>query len=103
MSNWYKQDEEGDAVACDLIELGDSYKDKDARVVASDYVGKIHISTVFLGIDHSFTEGTKPVLWETMIFGGEHDGYQERYTSVVEAMGGHARALQAVLESEKNI
>ena len=35
--------------------------------------GKVMVSTVFLRIDHSFGSGP-PLLFETMIFGGKHDG-----------------------------
>ena len=55
--------------------------EKDAnRRVASDQIGGILISTVFLGLDHSFSENGPPLLFETMIFGGhwEEEGYQER-------------------------
>ncbi len=62
------------------------------RRVDSTWLGKIHISTVFLGIDHSWDDGP-PVLWETMIFGGIHDGYQERYTSYRDARLGHEEAV----------
>ena len=37
-----------------------------------------------------------PLLFETMIFGGPHDGYQERYTFWDEAEAGHAKALGMV-------
>ena len=63
--------------------------------VASDYVGDVHISTVFLGIDHSFGSGP-PLLFETMIFGGDHDGYQERFRTWDEAAAGHKIALALV-------
>lgn len=38
------------------------------------------ISTVFLGIDHNYSNAGPPVLWETMIFGGPPalDQYQAR-------------------------
>ena len=57
--------------------------------------GDISISTVFLVIDHSFGGGP-PILFETMIFGGDHDGYQDRYATWEEAEEGHARALALV-------
>lgn len=38
------------------------------------------VSTIFLGLDHSFGDGP-PVLFETMVFGGAMDGYQDRYTT----------------------
>jgi predicted DNA-binding transcriptional regulator AlpA len=43
------------------------------RTVASDHVGDVHVSTVFLALDHNFGLEGPPVLWETMIFGGELD------------------------------
>lgn len=57
------------------------------------------VSTVFLGIDHAFGDGP-PVLWETMIFGGPHNDYQERYTSYEDALAGHERALKLAQELE---
>lgn len=59
----------------------------------------VDVSTVFLGLDHSFG-GSVPVLWETMIFGGEHDGYQDRYTSHDAAMIGHEKAKRIALGQE---
>jgi len=40
-------------------------------------VGEVRVSTVFLGLDHSFGEGP-PLLFETMVFGGVLDGEQDR-------------------------
>lgn len=64
------------------------------RVLDGDVVTeKILVSTVFLGLDHSFGDGP-PVLWETMVFNGEHDQDQWRYTSQEEAIAGHSHAVQ---------
>ena len=46
--------------------------EKAERHVANTQVNDIRVSTVFLGMDHSFGHGD-PLLFETMIFGGEHD------------------------------
>ena len=59
------------------------------------FMGRVFISTVFLGIDHSFTRIGPPVLWETMIFGGRLDEEQWRYTSEAEAIRGHRRVVLA--------
>lgn len=53
----------------------------------------ILVSTVFLALDHSFG-GDKPVLYETMIFGGEYDQHQRRYHTEEEARAGHMEALR---------
>lgn len=65
------------------------------RIVQQDTVGDVRVSTVFLGVDHNFGDGP-PLLWETMIFGGKHDEYQERYTTRAEALAGHRTALGLV-------
>lgn len=48
----------------------------------------LHISTVFLGLDHNFWGGGKPIVFETMIFGGQHLQYQTRYCEWDEAEEG---------------
>jgi hypothetical protein len=68
---------------------------KEDKTVGRDQFGDVSVSTVFLGMDHSFSGGT-PVLFETMIFGGEHDQYQERYCTWDEAEKGHQIACELV-------
>lgn len=65
------------------------------RKVRQDEIDGVIISTVFLGLDHSFG-GELPLLFETMIFGGEHDGYQTRASSWDEAVGQHLEAKKLV-------
>lgn len=48
------------------------------RTVGDTTVGASRISTVFLGIDHNYSGNGRPVLWETLVFGGELDQHQER-------------------------
>jgi hypothetical protein len=63
------------------------------RIVAQDKDERggvdVLVSTVFLGLDHNFGASGPPVLWETMILGGPHDGYQRRYASRAAALEGH--------------
>lgn len=54
----------------------------------------IRISTVFLGVDHNWFDRSDPLLFESMIFGGPHDGDQWRYASWDEAEAGHAEMLE---------
>lgn len=49
----------------------------------------IHISTIFLGLDHSFSKDNKPILWETMVFSNKTDIDMERYSSHDAAIAGH--------------
>lgn len=62
------------------------------RVGHTEFEGG-RVSTVFLGLDHSFGVGEGPILFETMIFGGPHSDYQERYETWDEAVAGHKRAV----------
>lgn len=67
------------------------------KQVAEDFVGDYHISTVFLAINHTWGGKGPPILWETMIFGGEYkngEEYQERYSSHADALEGHGRAIR---------
>jgi len=68
----------------------------DYRRVAQASIGEMLVSTVWLGLDHGW--GQRPLYFETMIFGGKHDGWQARYSTRAEAEAGHA-ALIARLEA----
>ncbi len=70
-------------------------KESGAFRVAEDDLGEVKVSTVFLGLNHGLIDRT-PILWETMIFGGEHDGWLERYATKAEAIVGHEQALALV-------
>lgn len=89
----------------DVIEWGLWFEDVSKRVVQQTAVGRILISTVFLGLDHRFggRPGDLPILFETMVFGiPVLDDYQERCCSWDEALEQHrfAGALVAgVLKS----
>jgi hypothetical protein len=72
----------------------------DRRIVGRDKKDDVEVSTVFLGIDHSFGLGGPPILWETMVFGGDHDHEQERYSSREDAVAGHARWCKLALGRE---
>ena len=65
-------------------------KSFDDRHVARSGSKGVEVSTIFLGIDHSFGSGP-PLLFETMVFGGEHDGHQERCSTWEEAEAMHKR------------
>lgn len=64
-------------------------------------MGNVAISTVFLGIDHGFGDNKEPVLFETMVFGGELDGYQDRCSTWEAAEKMHELACEKVKLSVK--
>ena len=89
---WILRD--GVAVPAGVEEWG-AWFEKADRTVAKTGVGEAQVSTVFLGLNHSFGEGP-PVLWETLVFGGPLDGEMDRYTSREDAEAGHAAMVERV-------
>ena len=79
-------------VKCDDILKWGAWFGKADRQVGKTEKDDVRVSTVFLGIDHSFGDG-ELLLFETMIFGGEHDGDQWRYSTWEEAEKGHVEAV----------
>ena len=69
------------------------YLFREPRHVGKDEHGDILVSTVWLGLNHRFGPG-KPLIYETMIFKGEHDEYTMRYSSYDEAKAGHRQACK---------
>lgn len=80
------------------------------RIVIKTDVGPLHVSTVFLGLDHNWSPDpdAPPLLFETMIFGADADmtppttlrelllgrDYQRRFATWDEAQKGHADAVE---------
>ena len=77
----------------DLMKWARWYETAD-RHVGDDLIKGARVSTVFLGIDHSFHNGP-PILWETMVFGGPLDQEQDRCSgSRKQAEAMHAAMLK---------
>ncbi len=98
---YYTLDERGEPAPCeDILAWARWYESAD-RKVAFDRVGEARVSTVFLAIDHGIPWPMgkhSPILDETMVFGGEHDLWQDRYCSAAEARAGHARVVARLRE-----
>ena len=82
--------------------------DKKKKIVKQEDVegkeGKVRwVSTVFLGLDHSFFGDSKaPLIYETMVFNHKEDGEinfddleMQRYSSREEALAGHDEMVKA--------
>ena len=93
----------------DLMDWAQHIEDREYSVVAQHWIRGWMVSTVWLGLDHSFSyiEGTPPVIFETMVFppgdeAGAHgirsEDYCERYSTEEAAQAGHDRALSWVRE-----
>lgn len=88
-----------------MLRFGELAKQDGYRQVARDFVERRYlVSTVWLGIDHSY-RGGPPVIFETMVFdarggdtpiGDELPEYTDCYSTEAEALAGHQRVLAAV-------
>ncbi len=58
----------------------------------------VSVSTIFLGLDHNHSG--PPLLFETLIFGGEHDRRRWRYCTWPEAKTRHTEVVEALQEGK---
>lgn len=106
---YYLLDENKQPYKVSLEEGLKVYEDPEMKIVQQDRFEDedIFVSTVFLGLDHGWGDRElpdyKPLLFETMIFGGKYNDFQTRYHTYNEAKEGHAYALNLVKESLNNI
>ena len=95
----YILDEHKWPVPCpDVLKWGRWFEQPKNRRVAQTKVKRVRISTVFLGLDHSFSETAPLVLYETMVFGGEMDQHEARYCTWEEAAAGHKVIVAKIKE-----
>lgn len=106
MKDHYVMDENHNVRAVDWEEWVEwskpAYSSKDGfeklrRVAFTVVDSDCNVSTVFLGVDHDFSMNGPPILFETMVFGGEFDQEQERYATWDEAVVGHAAIVAKVM------
>lgn len=101
---WYILDKNNKPIESNLTIYNDWIENNPKRkVVRQEHFGNVFVSTVFLSLDHSFFDSGKPLLWETMIFGGEYDQYQMRYSSYEEALKNHKRMVKKVMLKQPKI
>ena len=91
---WILVDKE--PVKSTLLEWGRWLETSKDRIIDLTEIDGIRISTVFIGIDHNWRDSGPPILFETMIFGGEHNEYQDRCATYDEAKVMHTKAIWLV-------
>lgn len=98
MSDKFILDESGNPVpAKSLAEWGEWFETAgEKRVVDRTETLNGRVSTVFLGLDHSYGEGP-PLLYETMVFDGPIHEETERYSTRQQAEAGHLAMVKRVL------
>lgn len=110
---YYILDDERRPVKAELLEWAAWIDKWENRSVAFDTTQLFDVSTVFLGIDHSWSKGP-PVLFETMVFERKAeikeifgrlmpiraDVEQNRYVSWDDAQAGHQATLRRLQKQE---
>jgi hypothetical protein len=92
-----RYDRQGNPIA-DLLEWGRLHEDNAYKRVDATQIGKFWVSTVWLGLDHSFGGGP-PLIFETMVFeDGGSDIYCDRYSTEQEAQEGHDEVVQRLID-----
>jgi hypothetical protein len=102
MSDWYVREADGavrgpmstEAYSRWITANGDTHQAQ--RQVCDDDVDGRRVSTVFLALDHNHFADGPPLIFETMIFGGEYDQHQWRYSTVKQAREGHRQVVAAL-------
>ena len=97
MSDMYVLDGKVPVRCDDTTTWGKTYANNTKRRVARDELGDVSVSTMFLGLDHSFGDGP-PQLFETMVFGGPLDGEMERCSTWSEAELQHMEMCMRVVK-----
>jgi len=82
----------------DLIKWGKWFEENSRRVAFTELNGA-KVSTVFLALDHNYSDEGPPILFETMVFGGELDDEMERCSTWDEAVAMHYTMVKRVQRS----
>lgn len=86
----------------DLMKWGQWMQTGDRIVKQDKLPDGTFVSTVFLGLDHSFSPDGPPLLYETMIFRDDEDDQEQwRYSTLEEAKAGHLHALEVAKQPYK--
>lgn len=101
MIETYILDGEIAIVETDMLKWGEWMEDINNRRVALDVLGSGEvISTVFLGTEHNLPSGDVPILFETLISGGDYDNYIFRYCTWQQAEKGHKLIVRSRLDGD---
>jgi len=95
MSYYILDDHRSPVAEPDLLAWGRWYKKADRQIFEYNVDG-VRISTVFLGHDNRPLPVGPPILYETMIWGGEYDRHMSRCATEDEARFNHAAAIAMV-------
>lgn len=87
----------GKPIKCSFLEGVISFSQDDRRIDLTE-LDDCNVSTVFLGSAHKVIGSDEPVLFETLIRGGDWDGHTYRYRTHGEAKRGHWQIVDCLRE-----
>lgn len=103
----YILDGDGNHVECSLMEWAEWMENPANRVVQQNNTPNYMVSTVFLGLNHSWSDEGPPILFETMVFPRTEDSdvnwaeqFCWRYATVAEAKIGHQELFEKAMARE---
>ena len=91
---FYKLDGQN-PVACSFFEYAKAAQEQNWIVKKSNPIEDVEVSTIFLGLNTNFY-ASKPIVFETMIFGGAYNHYQKRCATWVQALINHEEGCEMV-------
>ena len=81
-------------VRCRSMKKWGKWFNRNNRRVRKTYINNFRISTVFLALDHNYSDNGPPILFETMIFNSTNDDvYCVRCSTWREALNNHWAAV----------
>ncbi len=102
--DYFKLNDDGVAELCARDEWAESYP----RFQQVTIVNGVRVSTVFLGLDHNYTDEGAPILFETMTFTKRrqsfkrYDQLQWRYCDLENAEAHHRAIVKAIKHKRFN-
>ena len=87
----------------DLVEYSEWWATADRKVARTRISEDVEVSTVFLGTNHSILQPGPPILFETLVLGGERAGDMRRYATWDEAAAGHEEECVRLLRGIRGL
>lgn len=76
------------------VEVWSKWMDETDRTLLLDEHDNVIVSTVFLGVNHGTPDDV--ILFETMVFNGYYNGFQQRYKTLQQALSGHKEVVKMI-------
>ena len=101
---FYILDKDKNVIGTNDVNKWGEFFESAGRILAQDEIGDHLVSTVFIGIDHNFSDSGPPIVFETMVFKRDKsnlgslgkDVYQSRCATWAEAVAMHKEAVALV-------